>query len=96
METNFLKGIGGASKAVGQFLGGIPFLKEGPVDEFLQDSGSQLEKTANGIEKDTIKSFAEINNPKTIVFVEKMNDLIRIYNHTQDICFDEKNIYLFV
>ena len=96
LETNFLKGIGGASKAVGQFLGGIPFLKEGPVDEFLQDSGSQLENTANGIEKDTIKSFAEINNPKTIVFVEKMNDLIRIYNHTQDICFDEKNIYLFV
>lgn len=96
LETNFLKGIGGASKAVGQFLGGIPFLKEGPVDEFLQDSGSQLENTANGIEKDTIKSFAEINNPKTIVFVEKMNDLIRIYNHTQDICFDEKNIYLLV
>lgn len=96
LETNFLKGIGGASKAVGQFLGGIPFIKEGPVDEFLQDSGSQLENTANGIEKDTIKSFAEINNPKTIVFVEKMNDLIKIYNHTENICFDEKNIYLLV
>ena len=94
LETNFLKGIGGASKAVGQFIGNIPFIKEGPVDEFLHDSGSQLENTAGDMEKDILKAFAEISNPNTKVFIEKMKDILRIYNHTSEICFDKDNIYL--
>lgn len=94
IETNVLKGIGCASKAVGKFIGNIPFIKEGPVDEFLQDSGSHLEGTASDINKDCIKSFAKINNPNTGVFIEKMKDLNQIYNHTTDICFDENKIYL--
>lgn len=28
------------------------------------------------------------------VFTEKMRDLILIYNHTAEICFDDKQIYL--
>lgn len=33
VEANMLKGIGTASKAVGQLIGSIPFVKEGQVDE---------------------------------------------------------------
>lgn len=35
-----------------------------------------------------------ISNPGTAVFVDKMTDMIQIYNHTEQICFDEKRIYL--
>jgi len=28
------------------------------------------------------------------VFVEKLDDMIRIYGHTTEICFDDKQIYL--
>lgn len=94
LETNFLKGVGTASKAVGKFIGSIPVIKEGSVDEFLQDSGAQLRKNAAGIEENVVRSFAEISNPGTGVFTEKMQDLIQIYNHTARICFDEKRIYL--
>lgn len=94
VETNVLKGIGRAGKAVGQFLGSIPFIKEGHVDEFLQDNGTHLKQTADNLQKEAVKSFAEMNNPNTMVFTEKMKDIIQIYNHTAEICFDEEKIYL--
>ena len=94
METSVLKGLGSASKAVGKFIGNIPVIKEGPVDEFLQDSGTHLSENARGIEDGTIRAFGEICSPKTHVFVERMEDMIQIYNHTSQICFDDKRIYL--
>lgn len=94
LESNILKGIGGASKAVGQFLGNVPLVKEGPVDEFLQDNGAQLEHTADNFRIEAVKAFAKLNNPNTAVFTEKMKDIIQIYNHTSEICFDDEKIYL--
>lgn len=94
VESNVLKGIGGAGKAVGKFIGSIPFIKDGPVDEFLQDSGAFIEKNAIGMEKDAVRKFASLNNPQTGVFIDKMEDMIQIYNHTEQICFDNERLYL--
>lgn len=94
LEANVLKGVGTAGKAVGKFIGSIPLIKEGPVDEFLQDSGAHLKKNAIGMEKTAVHQFASISNPGTRVFIDKMNDMIQIYNHTEKICFDDKRIYL--
>lgn len=94
LEANLLKGVGTAGKAVGKFIGSIPLIKEGPVDEFLQDSGASLKKNAEGMEKNAVHRFAALNNPGTRVFIEKMEDMIQIYNHTEQICFDDKRIYL--
>lgn len=94
LEANVLKGIGAASRAAGKFIGSIPVIKEGPVDEFLQGGGAQLTEEAVGIERNVVESFAEISNPGTGVFTEKMKDMIQIYNHTAEIYFDEKQIYL--
>ncbi len=94
LEANVLKGIGAASNAVGKFIGNIPVIKEGTIDEYLQDSGVQLTKNAIIIEKGIVGAFAEISNPSTGVFIKKMNDLIRIYNCTTDVYFNENSIYL--
>lgn len=94
LEANVLKGIGTAGKAVGKFIGSIPLIKEGQVDEFLQDGGAHLKKSAVGMEQEAVHCFASISNPGTLVFVDKMDDMIRIYNHTERICFDDKRIYL--
>lgn len=94
VEANVLKGIGTAGKAVGKFIGNIPLVKEGPVDEFLQDSGANLKKNAIGMEKQAVHQFAALNNSGTHIFVNKMEDMIQIYNHTERICFDDKQIYL--
>ena len=94
VETNLLKGVGTASKSVGKLIGSIPVIKEGLVDEFLQEKGVSMKENARGIETDVLTSFAEISNPGTNVFTERMEDLIQIYNHTSEIYFDNKQIYL--
>lgn len=56
--------------------------------------GKHIKSNAKEIEMSAITAFAEISNPETRVFIDKMEDMIQIYNHTQRICFDDKNIYL--
>ncbi|WP_162613538.1 hypothetical protein [Pseudoflavonifractor sp. An44] len=94
MEKNLLTGIGTASKTVGSLIGIIPGIKQGPVDEFLVDQGSRMKKSAHTMETQSIKEFAEISNPKTGVFVDRLEDIIQIYNHTEQIFLDCENIYL--
>lgn len=94
VEVNLVKGIGTANRAVGKFIGKIPIAKEGPVDEFLQDTGAHLQRNASKMEKKPVKTFAALHDPKIGVFAEKMDDMIQIYNHTSQICFDQENIYL--
>lgn len=94
VETNVLKGLGTASKAMGKFIDSIPKIREGQVDEFLQERGDKMQGNATRIERQVIEAFAEISNPGVWMFVEKLEDLIQIYGRTTEICFDEKQIYL--
>ena len=89
-----MKGIGNAGKAIGGFIGSIPLVKEGPVDEWLQDGGDILKKNAKGMENSSVHALAAVGNPDTGVFTEKLGVLNQINNHTSGICFDRENIYL--
>lgn len=46
------------------------------------------------METDAVKMLAAVKDPGIKVFVEKNDDLNRIYNHTLEICFDKDKIYL--
>ncbi len=94
IETNIVKGMGTASKTFGKLIGEIPLIKEGPVDEFLQEKGSHLQENASEKNQKVIREFASLSNPSTRVFEEKMEDMIQIFNHTSQICFDKEKIYL--
>ncbi len=94
IEKGVLKGIGTTSVALGKFVGELPLLKKGSADEFLQNRGLKLSNQAEKLESAAVRSFAEIRDPGIRVFVSRMTDMSQIYNHTSDICFDEKNIYL--
>lgn len=94
VEANVMKGLGVASKAVGKFIGSIPVVKEGQVDEFLRDNGAHLKENAQDMQKNVLEAFAALHNPGTGVFMDKMEDMIQIYNHMDKICFDDKKIYL--
>jgi len=94
LEANVVKGLGTAGEAIGKFIGNIPLVKKGPVDEFLQDKGAHLKSDAIVMEKKSVGAFAAIGNPGTGMLVEKMQDMVQIYNHTSQICFDKEKIYL--
>ncbi len=94
LEANLVKGLGTAGTAAGKFIGNIPLVKEGPVDEFLQDKGANLKNNAIGMEKKSVGVFAAIGNPGTGMLIEKLENMIQIYNHTSQIYFDKEKIYL--
>lgn len=94
VEQHLLKGVGATSKAVGKLIGNIPKVKDGQIDEFLLESANKVAGKSKSVEKKVLDTFAEMSDPGTIVFTAKMNDLIQIYNHTTDICFDNSHIYL--
>lgn len=94
VESNLLKGVSATSKAVGKFIGSIPKIKDGQIDERLQEAGEHVSDKAKTMETDSIATFAEMNNPGTSLFTDKMDDLIFVYNQTTDIFFDSNNIYL--
>ena len=93
-ETAIAKRIASTGKTFGKFIGSIPVVKEGTVDEFLQEKGELLQNKAHEREKKAISTFSALSNPGTRVFVNKMEDMIQIYNHTSSICVDKQNIYL--
>ena len=94
IDANAVKVIGTAGKTVGKIIGTVPLVKKVPVDEFLQDKGDLLQKIAIGMERKAVEAFAELGNPETGIFEDKMEDMIQIYNHTAQICFDKEKIYL--
>lgn len=93
-QVHWTKGIGFASKKAGQLIGSIPLVKEGPVDELLQEGGAKLDKSASKMIESTLATFAEMTDPSTSLFTDKMDDLIQIYNHTEVICFEKERLWL--
>ena len=94
VDTKLLKGLGTAGQAVGKFIGSVPGVRRGTVDEFLQEHGAQLTDKASGLEERAVHEFAILGNPGTSILTERMNDMVQIYNHTDSICFDHERIYL--
>ena len=94
VDKNVVKGIGAAGKALGKAIGNIPVIKNGPVDEFLQDKGEKLQKSADNMETKVIRSFAVLGDPGTQAFISRLDDMVRIYNRTSQIGFDKEKIYL--
>lgn len=94
VDAAVLKGIGTAGKAMGILIGKVPLVKEGPVDELLQEGGAGIEKAGADMETDFVHRFASLSYSEACMFADKMDELIQIFNHTEQIAFDEKRIYL--
>ena len=94
LDKNLLKGVGTTGKAVGRLIGEIPLVKNGPVDEALQNGGKRLEESAENMETGIIREFSRLSDPGTRMFIARMEDLMLIYNHTKELCFNDKKIVL--
>ncbi len=96
VETKVMAGIGNAGKVLGEFIGSVPFLAQGPVDEWLQDNGEALLK---GNDEKVQKIAALFSAEETIgseVFVDSIRNVAVISNQTTDVLFDGEALYLAV
>lgn len=94
VETKVLRGIGTAEKAVGRLAEKFPGIKEDIAEKIFRENSSKLENNAAEMEREVVHRFAECGDPKTKVYIDKMEDMIKIYNHTSQICVDKDKIYL--
>lgn len=94
VQTNFLKGAGAASSAMGKLIGNIPKVKNGQADEFLLEKGEKFKGNAQKGSVEVVESFAEMNDPNTGGILKQLEDMDQIYNKTTRICVDQNNLYL--
>ena len=96
LETKVLAGIGNAGKALGRFIGSVPILAQGPVDEWLHDTGDKLLK---GNDEKTAHAVAVLSTEEKVgceVFVDSIRSVSAISNQTKDVLFDGEALYLAV
>ena len=95
VETKVLAGIGNAGKALGKFIGSVPFLAQGPVDEWLQDNGEALLKGNDKKAQKVASLFSAEEKIGSEVFVDSIRNAL-ISNQTTDVLFDGEALYLTV
>lgn len=56
----------------------------------------RLRAAQSKLKKNIVESLAKSRDPGTGMFIDKLKDIIYIFNHTGEICCDEKTIYLMI
>ncbi|NLT47756.1 MAG: hypothetical protein GXX92_05020 [Clostridiales bacterium] len=94
VEKKVLEGIGNASKALGKLIASTPFLAQGPVDEWLQDSGDRLLKDNDEKISKAMAMFTAEEQIGSELFADSIKNVGMISNKTTDIMFDGDALYL--
>lgn len=94
VETKVLAGVGNASKIVGKLIASAPILSQGPVDEWLQESGEKLLKSNDEKAKNAASMFNTEEKIDSDVFIDSIRNVNMISNQTTDILFDGEALYL--
>ena len=94
VQTNFLKGAGAATNAMGKMIGSIPKVKDKQANGFFIEKGEKLKDSAQKGSVEVVESFAEMGNPNNAGILRQLEDMKQIYNKTTGICFDQDNLYL--
>ena len=94
IDKHVLKGVGVAVEAVGSFIGSIPVIKDGQVDEWLIDKGSGIKKESENVGERALAEFKETEEPGSSLFIENLKLVDELYNKTSDIYIDKENVYL--
>lgn len=94
LVTNFYEKLGDAGETASKFIDFIPQIKKETVGEYLLDKSDHFKNKAIRMKMKPVEEFAALGNPGIGMLVEKMQDMLQIYNHTSQIYFDNENIYL--
>ena len=100
--TTILRSMGSLSKeerpVMGKLVNDVKKKVEAKLDEAVKaiKEKEKQAKLANEVIDVTLPGRKQVlgNKHPVELTLEKMKDIVRIYNHTSEICFDKDNIYL--
>lgn len=91
LEGNVLSGLGSAGKAIGNLAEKVKIKN---VDNWLNEKGDNLKRSAQNIKDDFATKFDDIKESNSKLFINQIEKVDCIYNKTKEIYFDKENIYL--
>ena len=91
LEGNVLSGLGSAGKAIGNLAEKVKIKN---VDNWLNEKGDNLKRSAQNIKDDFATKFDDIKESNSRLFINQIEKVDCIYNKTKEIYFDKENIYL--
>ena len=94
VEMMVAGGIANAAKGLGKLIGSAPILKDGPVDEWLQNCGEQIEKANEEKVAKLAESFAAEQKTGSEIFESSIRNVDELSNQVKGMLFDEEYLYL--
>lgn len=95
ISTKAVNKFADVSKTVGNFIGNIPVVKKGPVDEFLVSVGDTInEKEKTQLEK-TLKFFIQYKDSGLVPVAEHIDVINNLSNKPVIMMYDKKNIQFY-
>lgn len=94
VETAALKGLGSASKSVGNVIAKIPIIRRGFVDEALIAAGEAATKMSSENYEASLREFNDKQGAGAYLFVENIETLNLLNNQSIEMMFDRDAIYI--
>ena len=82
------------SKATGEAIAKVPVLSKGPVDEALIEAGSKLDRLETQRTVQQLRKLVDRQSSCVRPFVENIETVDRLYNHSISMVFDKDTVYL--
>ena len=93
-ETQAILRFAGAQKAVGSFLGKIPGVRRGQLDEGLQAAGERLEDLETQRTEAILDAFRIHSESGAGLFLEKLKAMDRLFNDETEYILDGENLFI--
>ena len=94
IQSTLLKGLKSMSKTAGEAIAKVPIVSKGPVDEALIEAGSKLDGLETQRAVRQLRKLVDRQDSCIRPFVENIEKIERLYNHSLNMVFDKDTIYL--
>lgn len=93
LTTQAVKKVAGVSKTVGNFIGKIPVVSKGPVDEFLIGMGDIISEAEKEQMKKILSFFIQYKESGLVPIAEHIDMINKLSNKPTVMVYDKKIVY---
>lgn len=93
IQASVLKGVAGFNRSLGRFIGKIPKIRDGQMDENLIEAGDRVEVVSARRTEDTMELFNNEFAECVYPFIENIQLVNHMFNQPIDVLIDNDTVY---
>lgn len=94
IQSRLLKGLSNVSSAAGKKAEKISLFSKSKIDEKLLNAGDKIEEFGESRLNKTMQKIVEKKSSYIQPFIDNINMVNHLFNHTSNVLFDNENIYI--